>query len=57
MSGRLFDESGTVMMFLFFFKNLAMNGKKKEEKATELLAYLDGKEFELFFIGSLIMAS
>ena len=48
-SNRVFDGSGDVRMFLFYFENVAMRGKKQEEKALELLSYLDGKAFEFFF--------
>lgn len=47
-SSRVFTGDGDVNMFFFYFENVFMRRKENNEKATELLAHLDGPAFECF---------
>lgn len=44
-----FRDEGDVMVFFFYFENVAMRGKDEKEKAVELLALLDGAAFDFYF--------
>lgn len=52
---RIFNGEGDVVMFFFYFENVALLGKKDSEKSFEilqsfeLLAHLDGHTFGFFF--------
>lgn len=39
---------GDVKMFLFYFENVAIRGKKDSEKHPELLFHLYGEAFECY---------
>lgn len=38
-----------MLMFLFYFENVAITGKKEEDKVLELLTFFDGRAFEFLF--------
>lgn len=48
-SSRVFDGTGDVRVFFFYFENVAKQNKMDAEKPYELLAYLDGRAFNFFF--------
>lgn len=49
MSARIFDESGDIKMFFFYFENVAMRYKEEKDYYLELFSYLDGPAFEFYF--------
>lgn len=48
-TNRIFDGSGDLKIFMFYFENVAMRGKPQEDKCHELIAHLDGEAFRFFF--------
>lgn len=48
-TSRIFDGSGDVRMFLFYFENVIAREIEEGKKSYELLAHLDGEAFEFFF--------
>lgn len=44
----VFDVTGDVEMFFFFFKNVSNRGRNGEKRAEDLLASLIGEVFEFY---------